>query len=105
MNQSEPVGLGHGVSQQFYEPGRALGCPWCAVEPLVQAATIEVLELEEGKSIDSVDAVDLDDVRVPQSGDGLGLGEKPIDRDGIGMGARRIILRAQGRSRLSPWAR
>ena len=48
-----------------------------AVEPAGEAAAVDVLHLEVGKSVVLADVKDLDDVRVLEPGDRLGLGKEP----------------------------
>ena len=60
--------------------------PGGAVEPAVEAAAVEVLQLEEGQAVGLADVVDLHDVGVLQPRDGLGLGQESDDRLGVGMG-------------------
>ena len=51
--------------------------PGGAVESLVEAAAGQVLELEVGQAADRADVVDLDDARVAEPGDRLGLAPEP----------------------------
>ena len=73
--------------------------PGGAVEPLGQAASLEVLQLQEGAAIVVADVVDLHDVGVAEPGDGLGLGQEACGslRGGVGAGQDRL----QGEGRLS----
>ena len=66
--------------------GGPLRQPGRAVEPLVQAAAGQVLQLEERQAAGLADGVDLDDVRVLELGDRLGLAEEA--GDGLGRGVR-----------------
>ena len=69
--------------QPFDELGRPPRRPGRPVEPPVQAAALEVLQLEVGEAVGLSDVVDLHDVGMLQAGDGLRLGQE----SGAGLGA------------------
>ena len=80
----------------FDQPGRPPRRPGRAVEPAVQAAAVDVLQLEERQAVGLADVVDLDDVGVLQAGDGLGLGQEAGDGLGAGMGPGQDHLERAG---------
>ena len=82
VHDPQPVRLGHRAGQLFDQAGRPLRRPGGAVELPVQAAAGHVLQLEEGQAVGLADVVDLDDVRVLEPGDRLGLGQEA--GDGLG---------------------
>jgi hypothetical protein len=93
------VGRVHGASQCLDEARRRAGRPGSAVEPLRQAAAGAVFQREVGQSVTLADLVHLDDVRVLQARDSLGLRPEALALSRIGAGAPRIIFSATTRLR------
>ena len=96
MDDPQPVRLGDAPGQLLGQPGGTPRRPGDAVELPVQAAALDVLELQEGQAIGLADVVDLDDVRVPEPGDRHGLGVEPGGDLGVGMGAGQDHLQGAG---------
>jgi hypothetical protein len=67
---------------------RLPGRPGRAVQPPVQAAAVDIFQLEERQTVGHSDVVDLHDVGVLEAGDGLGLGQEKDDRLVVGIGTR-----------------
>ena len=88
--------LGDAARQRFDQLGRPPRRPGRAVESTVQAAAVDVLQLEEGQAVGLADVVDLHDVGVLQAGDGLGLGQEADGGLGAGMGAGQDHLQGAG---------
>ena len=63
---------------------------------VVQAAALDVLQLEVGQAVGLADVVDLHDVGVLQAGDGLRLGQEADGGLGAGMGAGQDHLQDAG---------
>ena len=85
MDDPESVGLGGGAGQVLQEPRGGPGGPGGPVEPGAEAPPLDVLELDVGPPVPVADGVDLNDVRVPEPGDRLGLGGEPGERVGAGV--------------------
>ena len=96
MDDPEPVRLGDGLRQHLDEPGRPSGRPGGAVEPLAQAAPLDVLQLEVGEPVGLADVVDLHDVGVLQAGNGLRLGQEAGGGQVAGMGPGQDHLEGAG---------
>ena len=85
MDDPQPVRLVDGAGQRLDQPGRVAGRPGGAVEAVGQAAPGDVLQREVRAAVVVAEGVDLDDVRVVQPGDGLGLGQEADGRLGPGV--------------------
>ena len=73
-----PCAVGDGAGERLDQPGRRRGRPRGAVERLIEAAAVEILEREERPAGRLADLVDLDDVGV------LRAGRPPRPRRGTG---------------------
>ena len=62
-----------GPGERGHQLGRSPAWLGIAGQAVFQGSPLEQLEREEGKAIDLADLVDLDDIRVAEPGDGLGL--------------------------------
>ena len=82
--------------QRFDQLGRPPRRPGRAVEPPVQAAAGDVLQLEERQAVGLADVVDLHDVGVLKPGDRLRLGQEASGRLDAGMGAAQDHLQDAG---------
>ncbi|OAI41122.1 hypothetical protein AYO40_03835 [Planctomycetaceae bacterium SCGC AG-212-D15] len=71
------VGVVHGAGQIFDQPGGVLSRLRCAGNPPGEAAAVDVLQREIGPVLLLAHFMDLDDVGMLQSGDGLGFRAKP----------------------------
>ena len=91
VDDPEAVGLGDGPRHRLDQPGGLGGGPRGPVGGVGEAAAGQVFQLEEGDPGHLADAIDLDDVGVPEPGDRLGLGAEP-------RGGRRAAV--PGRERL-----
>ena len=96
VDDPQPVRLGDAAGQRLDQRRRPPRRPGGAVEPPVQAAALDILQLEEGQAVGLADVVDLDDVGVLEPGDGLGLGEEADGGDGVGVGAGQDHLQGAG---------
>ena len=81
------VRLGHGAASDSISPAARRVVPGRAVEPTVEAAAVDVLQLEERQAVGLADVADLDDMGVLEMRDRAGLGQEPRQRLGPGMGA------------------
>ena len=97
MDDTLAMGLGDPQGHLLGKPRRPCRGPGRAVELLVQAAAGEVLQLEERQAIGVADVADLDDRRMLEPGDRLGLGHEPGHVFGAGVSAGQDHLEAQGR--------
>ena len=86
MDDAQPVRLADAARQRLDQLGRQPGRPGGAVEPAVEAAALDVLELEERQAVGLADMADLHDVGVLHPRDRLGLGQEADDRLGVGVG-------------------
>ena len=96
MDDALTVRLGDAARQRFDQLGRPPRRPGRAVEPPVQAAAVDELQLEERQAVGLADVVDLHDVGVLQAGDGLRLGQEAGGGLGAGMGAGQDHLQGAG---------
>ena len=87
MDDALAVGLGDAARHGFDQLGGPLRRPGRAVETPVQAAAVDVLQLEERQAVGLADVVDLHDVGVLQPGDGLRFGQEADGGLDAGMGA------------------
>ena len=87
--------------QGLHQLGRLAGRQRGAVATIVETAAVDVLELQVGPAVVIAQVVDLDDRRVFQARDGLGLGQKAGRGLGPGVGAGQDHLQAQIRFRLT----
>ena len=84
MDDPESVRLGDAGCQGLDQRRRPPSRPGGAVEPLVQAAPLDVLQLEEGEAVGLARVVDLDDIGVLEPGDRLRLAQEADGGDGWG---------------------
>jgi hypothetical protein len=82
------VGVVDGPGQGLQQPGRRAGRPGRALQPVGQAAALDILQGQKGPALVLADFVDLHDVGVAQPGHRLGLGLKPRPLPVAGIGPR-----------------
>ena len=82
MDDPQPVHLVDRPGERLDQPGRVPWRPRLAAQAAGQAAAGDVFHLEIRPALVLAEGEDLDDVRVVQPRDGLGLGEEPDGRLG-----------------------
>ena len=68
------------IGERLDQPGRGARAPRPAVEPVRQAAAVDVLHFEIRPALVVADPEDLDHLRVLEPGDGLGFLQEPRPR-------------------------
>ncbi len=85
MNGVNSVGLGHTASQRLDQLGRSPRRPGCAVQCPIQAATGQILQLQEWQAACLADGVDLNDIGMLDLANRLCFAEKPNPSDRVGV--------------------
>ena len=87
MDQAPRVRGRDAARQTLDQPRRAFRGQGSAVQPLLQAPSLKVFQLQVGQPANLAEGVDLDHVRMLQLSDGLGFILKPLSRRGVGVRA------------------
>ncbi len=82
------MGVVHGLGQRAHQPGRRPRRPGVAAEPGSKATAVHELQGEIRPTLGLADLIDLNDVRVLQACDGLGLDAKTGAAPRVGLRAR-----------------
>ena len=82
VNDPLLVQMFDGPSHGGHQPHGGVDADWSLLDPFGEALAGDVLHREEVLAVKLADVVDVDDVRVSQSGGGLGFGLKAADQLG-----------------------
>ena len=89
MDDPQTMSVLDGAGQNRDHLRRRSGCPGRVVEPVGEVASLDILHLEVKPAVVVAKSVDLNDIGVPNPGDGLGLGQEADEVLGAGMCALR----------------
>ena len=101
VDHPDPVHRVDGAGQDLHQTRRLGRRPGGAVEPLCQAAPLDVLQLDEGAALLLAEVVDLHDVRVPQPRSAVSASAKNRAMASRSAGPTRVDHLQGGNRRLS----